>query len=204
MLEVLQQYCTDKEFDKECKANRVSRKSPTNHGSTMANSVHNLLTPFAFKKFDMQYQEEGFYAVTTTTDGWLVQRNEEVPDTSEDLSFEELGSGEIDDGLDDTDNSRTIWFVSTDGSCPCQYKTATGIACRHTIAVSTLLYKQRLLPDPSGILGGVAIPYWHATTKLATGTLPKPQHTATHVVNISFYYFIYTTIKLSNYLKQSQ
>ena len=130
-----------------------------------------------------------------------VQRNDEVADTSEEQSFDELGSGEIDEGLDDAESSRTIWFVSEDGSCPCQYKTATGIACRHTIAVSTLLYKQRLLADPSGILGGAAIPYWLVTSKLAIAAFPKPQHTAAHVVIITCHFIIdlciYTTTVLS-------
>ena len=47
--------------------------------------------------------------------------------------------------------------------------------------MSSLLYRQRAIHDPSGILGGVAIPYWLGTTQLATAALPKPQHTATHV-----------------------
>ena len=146
----------------------------------------------------MQYQQEGYYSVTQTAEGWLVQRNEDVNDSADEISFEELGSINIDDGLDDADSSRTIWLVSNDGSCPCQHKTATGVACRHTIAVSILLYKQRLMTDPSGILGGVALPYWLAHTKVATAALLKPQPTASHVVSttrgFSFYLSIYTTL----------
>ena len=138
LLAVLEQYCKDREFDRECKANILSIKPPKNHGSTMANAVHKLLTPYAYNKFAIQYDQEGFYSVEKTTDGWLVQRNEEVADTSEELSFEELGSGEIDEGLDDADSSRTIWFVSNYGSCPCQYKTATGIP--HTSYALYTLY----------------------------------------------------------------
>ncbi len=185
LLDILQQYCSNKEFDRECNQNRESRKSQTNHGSTLVNSVHSLLTPFAFKKFAIQYQQEGFYKVVSTPDGWLVQRNEQVVESLVDARFEHLGNNDIDEGLDDSESSATNWFVSSTGQCHCQYMTSMGITCRHTIAVSTLLFKQGLTSDRSGILGGVAIPYWFATSAVATSNFQKPQSVVASSVSIA-------------------
>ena len=181
--------------------NREARKPSTSHGSTLLDRVHSQLTPFAFKKFNMQYQQEAYYTVTSFADGWLVQRNQAVgdmiegdtmnADVTEDDLYESLGDIDIDEGLD-VESSMTKWFVSCNGDCNCQYKLSMGISCRHVIAVSTLLYKQKLLSHPSGILGGPAISYWLASKQAIVVPKPAPRFVVALKVSVALI-FTYNT-----------
>ena len=96
MLSTLQEYCEGKEFDREVRKNIASRKPSSSHGSPLLDSIHSQLTPFAYKKFNLQYQQEAYDTVTSAEGGWYVQRYQTVGGTEGgDMAGGGKGGGEM-------------------------------------------------------------------------------------------------------------
>jgi hypothetical protein len=169
LMRVLEDYIDNKDaFQDIDRARRLSKRLSLDdcHG-TLLSRIKMSITPFAYKKFLIQYSQKDFYKFSDVYNnegkliGWNVRRDDAVPDPPESQFSEELGTVDADYAVGDSKHS--IRFVSVEGHCPCQYRITSGIACRHLLCICA----SKVVDSNSGItgvIGGATIDYWLKST----------------------------------------